>query len=49
MASKSGIANIRSGASTPTTSGLNASISQLGNNILIGRVKDVTQTILPLH
>ena len=41
MASKSGIANIRSGASTPTTSGLNASISQLGNNILIGRVKDV--------
>jgi len=41
MATRSGISQIRKGSSTASPGNLSNQLSQLGNNILVGRVKDV--------
>lgn len=41
MATRSGISQVRRGNSTPSTDSFATQISELGNNVLVGRVKDV--------
>ena len=41
MATRSGISQLRRGNSTPSTDSFATQISELGNNVLVGRVKDV--------
>ena len=41
MATRSGISQLRRGSTNPTNSGLQNQLAQLGDNLVIGRVKDV--------
>ena len=41
MATRSGISQVRRGNATPSTDSFATQISELGNNVLVGRVVDV--------